>query len=52
MLTPLLLFQAAGAAGVLALKLHDNSGAYAGIALGLQVLLASLMIPLLFRWLA
>ena len=35
-----------------AMQVHDDAGAYAGIALGLQVLLASLMIPLLFRWLA
>jgi predicted murein hydrolase (TIGR00659 family) len=35
-----------------ALQVHDDAGAYAGIALGLQVLLASLLIPLLFRWLA
>jgi len=35
-----------------ALQVHDDAGAYAGIALGLQVLLASLIIPLLFRWLA
>jgi predicted murein hydrolase (TIGR00659 family) len=35
-----------------ALQVHDDAGAYAGIALGLQVLLASLVIPLLFRWLA
>ena len=35
-----------------ALQVDDDAGAYAGIALGLQVLLASLMIPLLFRWLA
>jgi predicted murein hydrolase (TIGR00659 family) len=34
-----------------ALQVHDDAGAYAGIALGLQVLLASLLIPLLFRWL-
>jgi putative effector of murein hydrolase len=34
-----------------ALQVHDDAGAYAGIALGLQVLLASLIIPLLFRWL-
>ena len=33
-------------------QVHDDAGAYAGIALGLQVLLASLIIPLLFRWLA
>ncbi len=33
-----------------ALQVHDDAGAYAGIALGLQVLLASLLIPLLFRW--
>src|SRR3982750_1764193 len=35
-----------------ALQVHDDAGAYAGIALGLQVLFASLLIPLLFRWLA
>ena len=35
-----------------AMQVHDDAGAYAGIALGLQVLLASLMMPLLFRWLA
>lgn len=35
-----------------ALQVHPNAGAYAGIALGLQVLLASLLMPLLFRWLA
>ncbi|MEO8523305.1 MAG: LrgB family protein [Caldimonas sp.] len=35
-----------------ALQVHDDAGAYAGIALGLQVLLASLLIPVLFRWLA
>jgi predicted murein hydrolase (TIGR00659 family) len=34
-----------------ALQVDDDAGAYAGIALGLQVLLASLLIPLLFRWL-
>jgi putative effector of murein hydrolase len=34
-----------------ALQVHEDAGAYAGIALGLQVLLASLLIPLLFRWL-
>ncbi len=34
-----------------ALQVHDDAGAYAGIALGLQVLLASLLIPLMFRWL-
>ena len=34
-----------------ALQVNDDAGAYAGIALGLQVLLASLLIPLLFRWL-
>ena len=35
-----------------ALQVHPDAGAYAGIALGLQVLLASLLIPLLYRWLA
>ena len=35
-----------------ALQVHPDAGAYAGIALGLQVLIASLLIPLLFRWFA
>jgi putative effector of murein hydrolase len=35
-----------------AIQVDADAGAYAGIALGLQVLLASLLIPLLFRWLA
>jgi predicted murein hydrolase (TIGR00659 family) len=35
-----------------ALQVHADAGAYAGIALGLQVLLASTLIPLLFRWIA
>ena len=34
-----------------ALQVHADAGAYAGIALGLQVLLASLLMPLVFRWL-
>ncbi len=34
-----------------ALQVHPDAGAYAGIALGLQVLMAALIIPLLFRWL-
>ena len=34
-----------------ALQVHADAGAYAGIALGLQVLLASLLVPLAFRWL-
>ena len=33
-----------------ALQVHADAGAYAGIALGLQVLLAALLIPLLFQW--
>ncbi|CAN5166667.1 LrgB family protein [soil metagenome] len=33
-----------------AMQVHPDAGAYAGIALGLQVLLAALLIPLLFRW--
>lgn len=33
-----------------ALQVDADAGAYAGIALGLQVLLASLLIPLLFGW--
>ena len=34
-----------------ALQVHANAGAYAGIALGLQVVLASLLMPFLFSWL-
>ncbi|MBU6261235.1 MAG: LrgB family protein, partial [Burkholderiales bacterium] len=33
-----------------ALQVHADAGAYAGIALGLQVLLATLLLPLAFRW--
>lgn len=33
-----------------AIQIDAEAGAYAGIALGLQVLLASLIAPLLFRW--
>lgn len=33
-----------------ALQVDADAGAYAGIALGLQVLLASLLMPLVFRW--
>jgi putative effector of murein hydrolase len=33
-----------------ALQVHPDAGACAGIALGLQMLLASLLMPLLFRW--
>jgi putative effector of murein hydrolase len=29
---------------------HADAGAYAGIALGLQVVLAALLMPLVFRW--
>jgi len=35
-----------------AIQVDDDAGAYAGIALGLQVLLASILLPLVFRWLA
>jgi predicted murein hydrolase (TIGR00659 family) len=35
-----------------ALQVHADAGAYAGLALGLQVLLASLLMPLVFGWLA
>jgi putative effector of murein hydrolase len=34
-----------------ALQVNADAGAYAGIALGLQVLLTSLLMPLVFRWL-
>ncbi|MGZ5157940.1 MAG: LrgB family protein [Caldimonas sp.] len=34
-----------------ALHVHADAGAYAGIALGLQVVLASLPMPFVFRWL-
>lgn len=33
-----------------ALQVHAEAGAYAGLALGLQVLLASVIIPLVARW--
>jgi len=35
-----------------ALQVHPDAGAYAGVALGLQVLLASLLLPLIARWLS
>jgi putative effector of murein hydrolase len=35
-----------------ALQVDADAGAYAGIALGLQVLLASLLMPLVARWIA
>ena len=34
-----------------ALQVHADAGAYARIALGLQVALASLLMPLISRWL-
>lgn len=34
-----------------ALQVHPDAGAYAGLALGLQVLLASLVLPLVVHWL-
>ncbi len=34
-----------------ALQVNADAGAYAGLALGLQVVLASVLMPLLFRWL-
>jgi predicted murein hydrolase (TIGR00659 family) len=34
-----------------ALQVHPDAGAYAGLALGLQVLLASSLMPLVVRWL-
>jgi predicted murein hydrolase (TIGR00659 family) len=34
-----------------ALQVDAHAGAYAGLALGLQVVLASLLMPLIFRWL-
>ncbi|HEY1104363.1 MAG TPA: LrgB family protein [Burkholderiaceae bacterium] len=33
-----------------ALQVHAGAGAYAALALGMQVVLASVLIPLLFRW--
>jgi putative effector of murein hydrolase len=33
-----------------ALQVHPDAGAFAGLALGLQVLLASLLMPLVFRF--
>jgi putative effector of murein hydrolase len=35
-----------------AIQVHPDAGAYAGIALGLRVPVASLLMPLVFRWLA
>ena len=35
-----------------AIQVDEDAGAYAGIALGLQVLLASILMPLVFRWFA
>jgi putative effector of murein hydrolase len=35
-----------------ALQVNDEAGAYAGIALGLQVVLAALLMPLVFRLVA
>ena len=35
-----------------AIQVDEDAGAYAGIALGLQVLLASMLMPLVFGWLA
>lgn len=34
-----------------AIQVHPDAGAYAGLALGVQALLASLLMPLLARWL-
>ena len=34
-----------------ALQVDADAGAYAGLAMGLQVVLASLLLPLVFRWL-
>ena len=33
-----------------AIQVDEDAGAYAGIALGLQVLIASAFLPLVFRW--
>ena len=33
-----------------ALQINADAGAYAGLALGLQVVLASVLMPLIFRW--
>ena len=35
-----------------AMQVHPDAGAYAGLALGLQAVLAALLIPLLASWLA
>jgi predicted murein hydrolase (TIGR00659 family) len=34
-----------------AMQVHPDAGAYAGLALSLQVVLASLLVPLVFKWL-
>ncbi|WP_394787182.1 LrgB family protein [Rhodoferax sp.] len=33
-----------------ALQVHPDAGAYAGMALGMQAILSSVLMPLLFRW--
>ena len=33
-----------------ALQVHPDAGAYAGIALGMQAVLSSVLMPMLFRW--
>ena len=35
-----------------AIQVNADAGAYAGLALGLQVILSALLIPLVFRWLS
>ena len=35
-----------------AMQVHPDAGAYAGLALGLQAVLAALLMPLLASWLA
>jgi predicted murein hydrolase (TIGR00659 family) len=39
-----------GVGAARAMHINADAGAYAGLALGLQVILASLLIPLAFRW--
>lgn len=35
-----------------AIQVNSDAGAYAGLALGLQVILSALLIPLVFRWIS
>ena len=44
-----MLFRSHGIGAARALQVNADAGAYAALALGLQVVLASVLIPLVFR---